>query len=118
MREQVCGAPPLVPPKGRPRSLVRTVLRGLAPLPDDRWPSMTALADALEPRSPVVPWVASGGVVATAALVAFFAATGDEPCSQVEQPLGAVWNEETRTSIAGAFARTDRDYAEEAWARG
>lgn len=118
MREQMCGACPTPPPHGRPRALVHAVLRGLEPLPENRWPNMTALADALQPPPKRWWWLAGGSAVAVAGAVGALGFAGEEPCSHVEAQLDAVWNERTRTQIADAFSRTDRGYATEAWARG
>jgi hypothetical protein len=62
------------PPDGAsvPRWLERALRRGLARAPADRWPSMTALLDALEARLALrrrAPWLALGGVAVVAAIV-------------------------------------------------
>ena len=80
--EQMLGAKPLPPPATRAqRPLARALLRGLEPNPEDRWPSMQALSDALQPRS-TLRWAALGvtvtaGVVAAAAVMPKAAA--DQP---------------------------------------
>ena len=121
LSEQMCGAQPLHPPATRSqRRLAEAVLRGLSPTPAERWPSMGALCDAVEPpRRSWKTWsVVAGGFIAAGAAAVVLTAEDDDPCSRTEQRAAQVWTDADRTSLAAAFAKTDRSYAKEAWVRG
>jgi len=94
------------------------IIRGLAVEPDERWPTMDALLDGLQrqvaPRRPLV-WVA--GVAAVVGLSSVFATGAEEPCTDVEAPLGSVWSDERRAAGEGAFLATGAPFAAPAWER-
>jgi serine/threonine protein kinase/tetratricopeptide (TPR) repeat protein len=113
-----------------PAFVRRILLRGLAPDPAHRWPSMEALLDALA-RDPAQArrgvLAASGGVLA-AALVVVAATAGfrvSRPraalCAGGADQLSAVWEVDggdgpRRASVRRAFLATSRSYARSALA--
>ncbi|MEM6295345.1 MAG: serine/threonine-protein kinase [Myxococcota bacterium] len=118
--EQMIGADPLPPPASRSqRRLAEAVLRGLAPKPEARWPSLLELVDALRAPRRTRWWVA-GAAVAVGGVVAGLALAEDSnnPCEGLEARTAAVWNDEVRARIGASFAATERSYAADAWAIG
>jgi tetratricopeptide (TPR) repeat protein/predicted Ser/Thr protein kinase len=111
------GLPPS-PPGGSPVPLrvYRALARGLAPRPEDRFPSMEALAAALSPAqaSRGARWavVAVGAAVCLVAAlaVALSGAPGD-PCAHPERQLAGAWDDGVRGRVRGALAGTGRSYA-------
>jgi tetratricopeptide (TPR) repeat protein/predicted Ser/Thr protein kinase len=95
----------------------RVIARGLAFDPEDRWPSMDALLQALEsaarPRRRIAIVAAMAIVLATAA--AWAGSTDDEPCLADERWLDAAWGPERRAEIEAALLATDSPYAPQAW---
>jgi eukaryotic-like serine/threonine-protein kinase len=95
-----------------PRRIVAAILRGMAPRPDDRWPSMAALLEALrwDPRARRRRWMtAAAGLVtvgATGMALSSFQARRAERCSGGQARLAGVWDgdrrEAARTAITGA----------------
>jgi tRNA A-37 threonylcarbamoyl transferase component Bud32 len=105
-----------------PRWLRRVVLRGLAPDPADRWPSLDALRLELDRdrRGPV----RIGALVVTTAAVAVAAgfaygrsASADSPCLGHAEDLAEVWSDQRRAAIAAQFAATGLGYAADTWTR-
>ena len=102
-----------------PAWLRAAVLRGLAPAPADRYPSMAALASALldDPRGRRRRRVALAAVgvlgVAAAATVWWTLArpAGVSPCGGSEQAVASAWNAERRLAITRAFAATGKPFA-------
>lgn len=88
-----------------PRWLRAVLSRGLAPDTRDRYPTMTALAHALERPQRVARWrrrcvLAAGGLMFGAALMsAYEAATKARPCEDVASGLAGVWDDEVRREI-------------------
>jgi tetratricopeptide (TPR) repeat protein/predicted Ser/Thr protein kinase len=113
-----------------PAPIRRAVLRGLSRLPEDRWPTMNELLDALrfDPRRRLRR-LALAGAGLTIALVAggsVYATLGSEPsasagaaptCDGAGSPLDAIWNEERRAEIGTAFTATGRPLADAAFSR-
>jgi len=116
------------PPPGStvPPSVRRVLLRGLEVEPQRRWPTMTALLDALERtlgrrRRWVVSLGAVGavGLVATAVTVmATDAAVSSEvACPTADERLAGVWDDERQTGMREAFLATELPYALDSWER-
>ena len=120
-------AEPEMPSANRsvPRVLARTIARGLAPQPEDRWPSMDAFLDvAARPfwthgRRRLAAALGAALVVAVAA-VAFTAgqrvASGD-PCGAAAAGVASLWDAAQRARVQAAFQATGRPYADEVFAR-
>ncbi len=99
------------------------VVRGLASTPEERWPSMRALVDALD-HDPVAARQRrlrrAGGVVAfgavAAAAVFGLARGGDttEPaCANAAARIDSVWNAARKEAVRAAFTTTERANAAE-----
>lgn len=91
-----------------PRWVERIVLRGLAPEPDERWPSIQALLDALA-RDPATRWRwVVGGAVLVGGLgaLARTARPPEEkaPCLDVAANANQLWTPDRREAIETAFA--------------
>ena len=100
--------------KAIPRGVLAAMRRGLAPNPDDRWPSMPALLDAFSSRSKPTAWV---GAVAVVGL--FGAASGGlmlDPLgpetSDCEAPASA-WSDALRPRVRDALKLVAADASEE-----
>lgn len=119
MAAQSRGTAPRRPTASRTqRGLVDAVLRGLAPQPNDRWPSMHALLDALEPSPRRWRWGAAAmGVVALGGAVAWLSPS-DPPCEAMLAPAHALWNDASQQAIGTAFEGTGRSYATDLWSTG
>ncbi|WP_422724030.1 tetratricopeptide repeat protein [Hyalangium rubrum] len=114
-----------VRPPGRgtrvPARVRRVVLRGLRPRPEERFPSMEALLEALTPRPRrVLAWVVG------TALVAGVVGMGGEyvvahrrevRCEQEVEKLAAAWSPERRERVHTAFRAIGQPYAESSWER-
>jgi serine/threonine protein kinase/tetratricopeptide (TPR) repeat protein len=92
-----------VPPDNE--ALFGVIARGLARDPEERWPSMNTLLDALpvdrrtRPRG-VLPTLA-GAVITIASLFAvWFASRSPEPCASIEDQLTGVWDEAKQAELA------------------
>jgi tetratricopeptide (TPR) repeat protein len=95
---------------------VRTVLaRGLAANPEDRFPSMRALLDALSPERPRRrrrrAAVLVGAVLAAGVVMALAVARRD-PCRSGADRFVGVWDADTRRQLHDAFSSTGVSYAE------
>jgi tetratricopeptide (TPR) repeat protein/tRNA A-37 threonylcarbamoyl transferase component Bud32 len=95
---------------GMPRAIDEALLRGLAPAPAQRWPSLDALLDALEQlaRPSVRRWPSFVGGVAGVAVVLGVALLpreeGErEPCAIDEHALAGVWDEPRALALADAL---------------
>lgn len=67
--------------QGVPRAVERALRRGLAVDPERRWPSMTALLDALTRRRRRAPWVLAGVGVFAIAIAVATRGRGEAPCT-------------------------------------
>ncbi len=113
------------PPKGSrvPPKLRAALLRGLAPRPDDRWPSMEELLAQLQVL--VAPrrgrWVALGGGIALGLglLGAGLAYQADmaQRCSGAEIELEGIWDDARRQGVQTAIVGTELSYAPDTWER-
>ncbi|MEM6992455.1 MAG: serine/threonine-protein kinase [Myxococcota bacterium] len=102
-------------PHGMPRWLVPTLLRGLAPDPAKRHPSMEALGGRLQRGRGHLRWVA--GAVAVVA-VSSWALRADEVVSPecgdaAAGDLTGIWDDDRRSSLTAAFAAADVPFAVE-----
>lgn len=104
-----------------PTWLRRVVLRGLQPVPEDRFPSMDALLAALsdDPARVRRRWLMFAG---GAAAVLLLGAAGlevrrqqNEQCNGAQQKLAGVWDAERKQAVHAAFATTNLPYAEDSW---
>ncbi|WNG56618.1 tetratricopeptide repeat protein [Archangium gephyra] len=102
-----------------PARVRNAVLRGLRPRPEDRFPSMEALLEALVPGpSRVRTWVAVSAATACLVGVAVgyvVAHRRDVRCSQEVEKLDAAWGPARRDRVRAAFLATNKPYAADAW---
>ena len=104
-----------------PRWLRETVARGLAYSPDDRWPSMADLIDALQRR----PWRRrrmAATLATTAVLGAVVASVwpGEDlggRCKGAEGQLAGNWDDDKRAEAEAAVLATGLSYAKDTWSR-
>jgi tetratricopeptide (TPR) repeat protein len=102
-----------------PAYVRRAVLRGLRAKPEERFPSMDALLEALTPRSMRVrTWLAAAGVaVGLLGVPAGYVLSHrrEVRCAQEADKLAAAWSPERRERIHAAFLATGTSYAPAAW---
>ncbi|MCA9710277.1 MAG: tetratricopeptide repeat protein, partial [Myxococcales bacterium] len=109
------------PPRGAraPARLRRILARGLAAEPEQRWPSMDALLDAL--RSLVTPrrgrWIAASMAVVGAGLGIQALRPHPEPCTGARARLDGVWDDARRRAVEEAVLDTALPYAPGTWER-
>ncbi len=106
---------PREPPskKGVPRPIVRAIVRGLAPRPEDRWPDMPTLLAALAP-APARGWrrAAPLGFVAVAGVAALALARPDDAaCADAERHLEGVGDEAARARVHAEIVGSERSFA-------
>ena len=106
-----------------PSWLRKVLVRGLAVAPEQRWPDMDALLEALA-RDPQRRrrriGLAAALIVTTAGLGALIqrgVATRQAPCSGAAEHLVGVWDDDARAAIEASFGATGLAYADDA-ARG
>jgi tetratricopeptide (TPR) repeat protein len=106
------------PGKGGPRRLRRVLARALRPAPAERYPSMTALLDALEralgaPRRRAMLSVLALGVLLASSVTLVSAArpSRPKPCVGAEASLAGVWDAARREQASRAFHAADADRA-------
>jgi tetratricopeptide (TPR) repeat protein/predicted Ser/Thr protein kinase len=104
---------------GVPPRIRRIVERGLSRTPDDRWPSMSALLEALatDPRRQRRRWLVGGGLgIGAVALLALQPWSKDASlCSGAAEQLAEAWGPDRREEAHRAFEATALPYAEMAW---
>jgi eukaryotic-like serine/threonine-protein kinase len=101
-----------------PRRLRHVLARGLAVAPDERYPSLAALLDALDRRAPRTgTWaaIAAAGVAGALAIAHVAGGAPADACDDGDARIAAQWNPSTRGAIARAFAATGAAYAASAW---
>ncbi len=102
--------------RGVPRWLYRVVVRGLAPDPAQRYPSMAELARALRHdvgrrRRRIAFAAATVAGIAAGAL----AVSSRRVCDDAEARLAGIWDADTRASVEQAFTASSRPFAAQAW---
>ncbi len=115
--DAVCEGNIKEPPKSAkvPAWLHRTVLRGLDPEPERRWPSIDALLSELgRDRQRTRRWYAFAGISAALGLsVALLAASDDQNlCTGGRDELRGVWDPATKTAALQAIRNTGVSYAD------
>ncbi len=112
-------------PKGAsvPPWIRRVVLRGLAPEPAERWPSMQALLAALahDPASRRrARWRTAASLVlvgAAAGGLVYAAQASARRCAGMEAHLAGTWDPERRAAVREAITATGLSYAPATWER-
>jgi tetratricopeptide (TPR) repeat protein/predicted Ser/Thr protein kinase len=122
IRKEQITDPPDADTRRVPPWIRRVVVRGLRAQPQDRWPSMAALLDALErdPRRRVSFAVAAAVAVALTAAGAWGlrarALRTRLQCKGAEQQLAGVWSDARRARLRSVFVASGRPWAEESFA--
>ncbi len=103
-----------------PAWLRKVLLRGLATVPDERWPDMRALLAALaaDPAARQRRFALAGlGVSAlgAAGLLLSTLRPDEGVCRGAERKLEEVWDAGVRTQMQAAFAQSSRPYADDAF---
>ncbi|MBP7285621.1 MAG: tetratricopeptide repeat protein [Nannocystaceae bacterium] len=100
-----------------PAAVGKLLRRGMAGDPDDRFPSMDALLEALAPtihgggrRRPWLLLAVGGAAVVGTTGVALMLAR-ERPCQDAQRKLAGVWDAARREEIRGAFEGTGVSYA-------
>lgn len=111
------GPPPWPKHAPAPRRTVEAIRRGLSPGPQDRWPSMPALLEALQParRSPRWWVLGAGATLATAAVLWTMSERPATSCTGAAAQIEHVWSPEQRARGSAAFVDTDLPYAQASW---
>ncbi|MEX1367344.1 MAG: tetratricopeptide repeat protein [Nannocystaceae bacterium] len=104
-----------------PARLRRVLLRGLSADPDERWPDMPALLEALRTvtarrRRRWAALIGATGVVAAAG-IALALPDARAPCPDASTLLEGVWDDARRQEVEAAFQRSTLPYAPQTWER-
>ncbi|MEX1368890.1 MAG: serine/threonine-protein kinase [Nannocystaceae bacterium] len=111
------GAPAEPPRAEVPRSLHRALVRGLAPDPAERWPSMDALLAELDRAvrgRRRWRWWAAGGTVVVAGGLALASLGRQDPaagCPDAAASLARAWDPSRRAELRQALVATEVPYA-------
>jgi eukaryotic-like serine/threonine-protein kinase len=106
-----------------PGPIVRAILRGLAPSPTDRHPSMDALLSALtyDPAGRRRAWGIVLGVIAFAGIGGTVWSSsmheGAARCQGARAQLDPIWGPQRREHVAAAMTAEPGSYIEETWQR-
>jgi tetratricopeptide (TPR) repeat protein/predicted Ser/Thr protein kinase len=105
-----------------PPWLRKVVVRGLAAIPEQRWPSMRALLDALaaDPADRRRKWMAVAlavGLLGVAVWGLSNAIGSTNVCRGFDRKLEGVWDQERRAAVETAMLATNLSYAPGTWQR-
>jgi len=123
-KQIITGQLPAPPPGSTvPPSLRRILEKGLSPRPEERYPSMQALLEALEavkdPRKVRRQrlWLFAGASVAllVSGLGLTAAVRQAHVCDGAEEAMVDLWDTSRKAAIHEAFLKTGQPYAETAW---
>jgi tetratricopeptide (TPR) repeat protein/predicted Ser/Thr protein kinase len=124
-RAVLSGTPSLQERSDVPRWFRQVLERGLSREPDQRWPSMQELLDALrrDPTRRRRGWISAVAIsgIALAAVVGWKVQQQREredaiaDCEALGQSIAEVWNDEVAAGIEQAFVATNSPLAASAW---
>lgn len=106
-----------------PRRVFPILRRGLAPEPEERYPSMDALLGALghDPGRARVRWAVALSFIVLAGFAAYSllgeSSPAVDPCQGGEGKIAEVWGAEHRGAVRDALLSTGLAYADDAWPR-
>jgi serine/threonine-protein kinase len=109
--------PPAWPRSDVPRRIADAIRRGLSPEPQDRWPSMTALLDAIawDParrRQRRVVGAASVTALASVGVVGgIWLQARAQRCTGAEGQLAGIWDDARRSAVRAALENAGPSYA-------
>jgi tetratricopeptide (TPR) repeat protein len=115
--------PPAWPRASVPRPIADAIVRGLAPAPSDRWPSMAALLEALawDPARTRRRWwlgaAAVGGLGVAAMTWQAWVAGRTSPCTGAEAQLARIWDDSGRVAVKASILGIGKSYATAVWER-
>ncbi|MCX4240329.1 serine/threonine-protein kinase [Paraliomyxa miuraensis] len=101
-----------------PRKITEAILRGLAPAPSERWPSMDALLERLDldPARSRLRWITAGAigvaVLATTGAIAGWWTRSPAVCTGARDHLVGVWDDARREQVSTGLRSTGVEYAE------
>jgi tetratricopeptide (TPR) repeat protein len=101
-----------------PRHVRKVLARGLAFAPERRWPSMTALAEALAERRGRARWWLAGALLVTAGVAGVMLVRREaavDPCAQVTAPMQVTWSPARVAELGDVFARAKQAHAGASW---
>ena len=100
-----------------PLWLERVVMRGLRVDPEQRYGSMDALLDELQRRPTQRAWWLAAVLVALMLTGALIWGPSRTPCTDLDGPIRAVWNEPKRREMAAVFDSSSLPFAPSLWNR-
>lgn len=101
-----------------PRQVRKVIVRGLAFAPEGRWPSMSAVAEALEERRGAARWWIAGAVLVAFGVAGLLLVRRDaavDPCAEVTAPMQATWSPARIEELGNVFARAKQTHASASW---
>lgn len=98
---------------GLSRRARAAIARGLAHDPDDRWPNLAALLEAVRPRR--TRWLPITAVAAVGGGIAFWSVSEADPCPARPEQLAPAWDDGVRARVHDAFDDAGIPYAATAW---
>jgi len=101
-----------VPRNNVPPRVHRALVRGLAELPKDRWPTMEALLARLEP-APRGTWFVWGAGAAAVSTLAVAAASPPSPCETRSDAVRDLWSGARRKAVREHLRSSPHPFAEE-----
>ena len=100
-------------PRARvPKRIHRALVRGLAELPQNRWPSMEALLGRLEPTAQGT-WMLWGAGAAALATLGFAAVPTADPCETRGDAVRDQWSRTRRAALRETILSSPKPYADE-----
>src|SRR5690606_5879237 len=106
-----------------PRWVRKVVERGLAPKPEDRWPSMPALLDALQRDPARRRWIAVSVALGLGLVAAALGVTRVERaraiagCEAEGETIASLWSEDQRALVEAAIVADGSARKRDAWTR-
>ncbi|MCH9682884.1 MAG: serine/threonine-protein kinase [Deltaproteobacteria bacterium] len=106
-----------------PRRIIEALRRGLRPEPEDRWPSMVPLLDALsfDPAHRGVRrrrWLTGTSLLGLGALATWaLLAPRADTCTGAERALAGIWDDGRRAEVETTILSIGKSYSTTAWER-
>ncbi len=106
-----------------PRRIIEALRRGLQPEPDDRWPSMVPLLDALsfDPAHRGVRrrrWLTGTSLLGLGALATWgLLDPRADNCTGAERALAGIWDDDRRVEVETKLSSIDKSYSTGVWER-
>ena len=119
-RSKAIAAGPLRKPAGVPARITKALARGLAVNPAERWPSMSALLDDIDParrRNRIVIAAAVGTLAVAIGATWYLSAPAADPCRDAGAAMASVWRPGSVQRLRDGFAGTHRANSDEAATR-